>query len=483
MLQDARTPEEKVRALPLGKGLASARVHGIRRLLRSHLDRFAWTLQETTATTATTHEVDTGSHPPIRQRGRRFSPKEHEVAEREVADLLWSGLIRKSNSPWAAPVVLVPKPDGRLRFCIDYRRLNAVTRRDEYPIPRVDEALDQLSSARWFSSLDLKAGYWQVPLSKDAAAKSAFRVRSGLYEWTRMPMGMCNSGNTFQRLVDSILGDLLWNGVLVYIDDIIVYATTFNEHSRLLTEVLRRLKAANMKISPTKSVFGTQCVEYLGHEVSRGRVAPLQRHLTAITKLVPPTSVAEIRHFLGLVGFYRRFVPHFASIAKPLYDLLKKDTPWTWPTAAQRAFETLRRALTTRPVLTLPDFSRPFILATDWSSQAGAAILSQKFPQGERVVAYASIAMKGSQQHWSSVEGECYTVLWAIEKFRPYLHGTRFEVKTDHRALMWLLTAKNLGSKLLRWSLRLQEYDFTVTYQPGAKHRHLDALSRLQRQL
>ena len=367
--------QARMETLKMGSQLSITQKADLRDLLLTKDHAFAWNLQELGITKAGEDRIPTGDARPIKQRPYRFSPQENEVVRQEIDKMLGAGIIRKSKSPWASPVLVVPKPDGSPRFCIDYRRLNSITKKDVYPLPRIDEALDTLGGALYFSALDLKAGYWQIPLSDSDAEKTAFITKFGLFEFTRLPFGLCGAPAIFQRLMDETLGDLLWKTVIVYLDDIIIFTATFEEHLTVLAEVIDLLFDAGLRVSPTKSDFCFSELLYLGHVVSGKTVKPNPKKVSAVAAVPTPSCVKDVRSFLGLASYYRRFIQNFARIATPLTRLLKKTAVWCWSDDCDRAFRTLKAALTCAPIVRAPDFSKLFVVLTDWSKEAIGAIL------------------------------------------------------------------------------------------------------------
>lgn len=460
-----------------------------RSVLAAFRDIIAWTEADIGQTFIHAPPINTGDVQPLKQRPYRNSRHEDLVIEIQVLTWLEQGVIERSASPWSSPVVLVPKkaldPDNpleekRYRMCIDYRKLNALTKPDSFPLPNMQDALDSLGQSRVFSIIDLRSAFLQLPLQLADKEKTAFTVKSGLYHFNTLPFGLKNSPSVFQRLMHRVLGDLMYHICMVYLDDIIVYSPTFEEHMEDLTTVLNRLRKFNLKIHPEKTILATDQVTYLGHLCSAASIAPDPYKLSAVRTIKPPTSVTEVRSFLGLVGYYRRFVKDFASIAQPLHSLLHKDITWTWTEHHQLAFDNLKQRLLGAPILAQPDFSKTFILQTDWSTLGIGAVLTQKNEQNkEQPVSYYSRSLTPAEQNYSASEGEALAVISAISHFRPYLHGRRFFLQTDHIALKWLMTTTNLKGKLARWALELQEYDFDITYRKGAANGNADALSRL----
>ena len=426
-----------------------------------------------------THNIDTGSAPLIRQPVRRVPVCQKAEIKDLLADMEKKDVIRPSNSPWASPIVLVRKRDGSHRFCVDYRKLNAVTRKDAYPIPRIDDTLDTLSGACWFSTLDMVSGYWQVEVGEKDREKTAFCTPYGLYEFNVLPFGLCNGPATFQRLMDLVLSGLQMSQCLVYIDDVIVVGRTFDEHLCNLREVFGRVRGAGLKLKPSKCAFLQERVYYLGHEVSRKGVATDPTKINQVAHWPVPQSVKDVQKFLGLASYYRRFVRNFASIAKPLHRLTEKTATFEWTVECQAAFAELRHKLCTAPVLAFPDFTKPFILDTDASNTGIGGVLSQLDEQGqEHVIAFASRTLSKSERRYCVTRRELLAVVVFTQQFRPYLLGREFTLRTDHSSLSWLQSFKEPEGQLARWLEKLQEFHFRILHRPGKKHTNADAMSR-----
>jgi hypothetical protein len=430
-----------------------------------------------------THNIITEEVLPIKQRPYRLSPGEHEFVGKEIDHMLDQGIIRPSTGPWSSPIVLVKKKNGKMRFCVDYRKLNKVTKRDAYPLPRIDEILDSLGNAKWFTSLDLASGYWQVEMNERDKEKTAFITRQGTFEFNVMPFGLTNAPATFQRLMDRVFYDIKDKYVLVYLDDINIYSTTFEEHLEHLQEVLGRFRQANLKLNLEKCHFCKKELAFLGHIINGEGIRPDPAKVDKVKNFPVPTNTTELRGFIGLASYYRRFIKDFASIVEPMNRLLRKDVPYIWNQDCQKGFEILKEKLTTAPILIYPDFSKPFILHTDASYQGLGAVLAQQDDEGnEHVIAYASRSLVGAEYNYATTEIECLASVWAMKYFRPYIYLTEFTLVTDHSALQWMLNNPTPSKRMTRWILTITDYPFKVQFRKGKKHLNADALSRIPKQ-
>ncbi|BHF62433.1 hypothetical protein SprV_0200541500 [Sparganum proliferum] len=454
----------------------------LKSLLATFEDVFAWDERSLGRSTLVRHTIDTGSAKPVWQPPRRIPPHFQTEMNDMIQMMLDSGVIRPSHSPWASPVTLVPKKDGKLRFCIDYRRLNSVTTRDSFPLPRIDVTLDALAGARWFSTLDLKSGYWQVEVEPKDRPKTAFILPQGLFEFETMPFGLCNAAATFQRLMQSVLAHIYPGHCLIYLDDVIVFGKSISQHNENLRAVLTALRDAGLRLNPQKCTFLRNKVTFLGHEVSQEGIHASSDKIEAIKKWPIPTTATEVRGFVGLASYYRRFILHFADIARPLHRLTEKGRTFKWTEECQTAFDELKTRLTTAPILMLPNTqldAPPFILDTDASGFAIGGVLSQCDETGaERPVCFASKTLTKPQRNYCTYRRELLALITFVKQFKPFLIGRHFIIRSDRKALQWLHKIKDAEGQLARWQEQLQQFDFSFQFRPGKKHANADAMSR-----
>ncbi|XP_076300585.1 uncharacterized protein LOC143218903 [Lasioglossum baleicum] len=431
------------------------------------------------ATSLTEHEIRLEDPTPIKQRYRPRNPAMQAIIDAEVEKMLKDGVVQPSRSPWSSPIVLARKKDGKHRFCVDFRRLNKVTKKDAYPLPQINAMLDKLRGARYLSTIDLKNGYWQVPLTPASRPLTAFTVPGkGLLEFRVMPFGLHSAPSTFQRLLDQVISPDMAPHAFSYLDDIVIASKTFQEHVRVLRQVFQRLRAANLRPNWEKCHFAHERLKYLGHVVDQEGLHTDPEKVAAVTLLAPPTGVKELRRFLGLLSWYRRFLPDVSRVAAPLTELLTKKAKWRWEAPQQKAFDQLRQQLTEAPILAVPNWERPFTLQTDASQEGLAAVLTQESDNGERVIAYASRTLNHAERNYSTTELECLAVRWGIWKMRHYLEGYHFIVLTDHQSLKWLEKIDNPSGRLARWAMELSQWDFEIRYRRGPENTVTDALSR-----
>ena len=371
--------------------------------------------------------------------------------------MLDHGVIERSTSDWASPMVTVKKKDGSLRLCVDYRRLNGLSKADAYPMPRVDDLIDRVGNAKFISTLDLTKWYWQVPVRESDREKTAFPTPYGLFLFRRMPFGLQGAPATFQRMIDELL-DGLGQSASAYIDDVIVFSSSWSEHLTHLEEVLRRIQFAGLTVKERKCQFAMQECEYLGHSVGSGKVCPVELKVQAIRSFEVPKTKTQVRSFLGLTGYYRKFIPQYASLAVPLTDLTRKTQPnrVTWTPACAVAFAKLKDALCASPILASPNFEKQFVLHTDASDRGVGAVLSQVGEDGlDHPIAYFSRKLLPREEKYSTVKKECLAIKLGVQTFHVYLMGSTFKIQTDHRSLEWLNRLKDTNARLTQQSIVL----------------------------
>ena len=458
-------------------GLDDTQRKALYNLLCEFSDLFSQGSHDLGRTDLVKHGINTGTAVPVRQPPRRLPLAKREEAEKAIRDMKGDGIIEPSASPWSSPVGLVRKKDGSTRFCVDYRKLNDVTHKDSYPLPRIDDTLEALSGSEWFSTLDLKSGYWQVELDKEDKEKTAFSAGNGLWQFTVMPFGLCNAPATFERLMEQVLAGLPITIALVYLDDVLVPGISFPNHVSNLRQVFQRLQRAKLKLSPKKCLLFQREVNYLGHVVSGKGISTDPRKVQAVLSWPTPADASEVKSFVGLCSYYRRYIPSFSDISQPLSQC-SQEKPFNWTPAAEAAFLQLKHALTSAPVLGYPNPTGEFILDTDASNYGIGAVLSQLQDGQERVIAYFSRSLNRAERQYCVTRKELLAMVKAIRHFHCYLYGQRFILRTDHAALRWLLNFKSPEGQLARWLEQLQQYDFEVQHRPGAGHNNADALSR-----
>ena len=426
------------------------------------------------------HNIDTGDSKPINQKPRRVSPEQRRIIRTTIDELLKAGIIQPSRSPWSSPVLLVPKDGGtKWRMCVDYRKLNLVTKKEIYAIPRIDDVLDTLGGKIWFTVLDLASGYFQIPMDKASKEKTAFITYEGLFEYNFMSFGLVNAPSTFQRCMDTVLAGLKWNSAQIYLDDTIVASFSFEQHLVDIVAVLSRFEQAGLHLRSAKCHFCCSEIKYLGHLVSRDGVRANPEKVELIANWGIPTTAANLHSFIGLAGYYRKLIKNFASREASLRAVLKNPKAFKMGPIEIDAFKDLQQCLMSDPVLVFPDFTgnSKFKMQTDASDLGISAILVQYGPDGkEGVVQYASRMLTKDELKWHAQEKEALAIVWGCNKFRAYLLGSPFIVETDHHSLQWLFRSEK--GRLARWALSLSEFDFTIKHRSGKSNVNADVASR-----
>lgn len=430
-------------------------------------------------------ELEPGAQPPSK-RPYRLTPLELDELKKQLEELTNRGYIQPSKSPYGAPVLFVKKKDGSMRLCVDYRALNAVTVKNSYPLPKIDELLDRLHGAKVFSKLDLAQGYHQVRVAEADVPKTAFRCQLGHFEFKVMPFGLCNAPSTFQALMNRVLrkspsGAALLDFVIVYLDDILIFSNSEEEHLHHLDEVCKRLQEESLYAKRSKCSFGLSEVEFLGHTVSSQGLSTDQEKVKAIRDWPVPTNPTEVASFLGLANFYRRFIQNFSTIAFALTELTRKDKPFEWTAEAQASFEALSTSLCNTPVLAPPDRDRPYTIHCDASAFAIGAVLSQGEGDTHRVVAFESRKLNAAERNYLNHDKETLSVVHALRKWRHYIqNGHQTKVFTDNTATKYILSksSEQLNNRQRNWLYELAEYDVVLSHHPGKENVVADALSR-----
>jgi len=436
------------------------------------------------------HRIDLTTDIPFKERHRRIPPHMIEEVRQHIEQLLATGVIKPSKSPYTSNVVLIRKKSGKLRLCVDYRQLNKITIKDSFALPRIEEIFDCLDGAKYFSTMDMKSGYHQIEVEESHKERTAFTVGSlGFYEYNKMPFGLCNSPATYQRIMQDILGDLNMKICLIYLDDLIIFSDTFEQHLERLDIILKTLQQANLKLAPEKCFFFKSEVKFLGHVVSEEGIQTDPDKIQKVMNWPTPSNSDELRSFLAFAGYYRKFIQDFSKIAKPLNELLpptsvkkgqkKMKKEWTWTEKEQEIFDHIKRLLSSPPVLAYPDFTCPFELHADASTKALGAVLYQVQHGQKRVISYASRALNKSEQNYSAFKLEFLALKWSVtEKYSEYLAGTHFTVLTDNNPLTYILTSAKLDATGQRWASALGQYDFDIYYRSGLKNNDADGMSR-----
>lgn len=424
------------------------------------------------------HKITTSS-PPIKSRYYPVSPQMQRLIDLELDKMLQLGVIEKSTSGWSSPILMIPKKDKTYRFCVDFRKLNAVSDKCAYPIPYISSILDKLGNARYLTTLDIRSAYWQIPLDSNSKKYTAFTIPGrGLFQFCRMPFGLHGAPATFQALVDKIFGPELEPYLFKYLDDIIIVTPDFDKHLKILKEVFTRLKEAGLTLQKEKCMFCRDELKFLGYIVNRSGLNVDPEKISAIVNIPTPKNAKEVRRIVGMMSWYRKFVPNFSCLINPLTNLTKKGKKFVWSSECDKSFATLKDCLINPPILACPSFEHPFILQCDASSYGLGAVLSQNISGKDRVICYLSRSLTSQEKKYTTTERECLSVLWAIEKLRCYLELIKFTVITDHYSLIWLNNLKNVQGRLGRWVLRLQQYNFDIIHRKGKEHVVPDCLSR-----
>lgn len=485
--EDMGTPQVDVKTLPTLNEESVKDVHydpdlpvARQRDLQNVFEKFSGCLTDKPGNTVNVddHSIPLTTPQPIRLKSYPIPFAKREEIRKEVKSMLDLGVIEPSTSSYSSPIVLVKKKDGTNRFCIDFRALNKVTVFDAEPIPDTEELFARLTKARFFTKIDLAKGYWQIPVKQEDRHKTAFQTPLGLYQWTKMPFGLVSAPASFARMMRKL--KLEENSALNFFDDILIATERWDDHLESVKGVLQKLQKFGLTARPTKIFAGFQTLEFLGHTVGKGTMQPEKSKVDKILSLGQPRTKKQVRGIVGLMSYYRRYVPDFASLISPLTDLTKKGQPnkVQWDHRCQNALERIQQILSQQPVVVLPDLTKPFTVKTDASSRGIGGVLCQEKDGLLHPVLYASRKLLDREQRYSTVERECLAIVWSIDKFSRYLYGQEFMLETDHRPLTYLRQSKLKNSRLMRWALALQEYKFHILPVSGKSNVEADALSR-----
>ena len=453
--EQSEEPHDNTHIVELTSGnIAGSARCNLEDIIREFRDVFAVRDSELGAANQVYHHINAGDSRPIKLPPHKVATGKLRDVKAEVQDMLQRGIIQQSNSPYSAPIVMVRKTDGSNRFCVDYRRLNEVTRKDAQPLPNIDQTLDALKGSKWFSSLDLESGYWQVEVA---------------------PFGLSNAPGTFQRLMNELFKAELHIYVLIFLDDILIYSPTLEEHADHIGRVMLTLRATNLKLKLKKCKFFQPQVEYLGHIIDQNGSRPDNKKVEAVQTWPRPTTVTGVKAFLGFCNYYRKFVKDFAQKAEPLTNLTKMYQQFSWDTKCETAFQTLKDALTNAPLLAHPDYSSPFKVDTDASNTQLGAVLSNVVDGVERPLVYATRVLSKTECQYATTKRE--TIVQAVKWFKPYIWGLNFIIRTDHASLKRLFR-QNADGMTFRMLQKLQEFDYEFVHRAGEKHGNADGLSR-----
>lgn len=472
---EEKTVLEKIK---FGKQLNEAERARLVNTIKEYSDVFVVEPNLPQKTTLMEHKIETKNEI-VYVKPRRIPFAWEDDVDHQISEMLANDVIRPSKSPWNSPILLVKKPNGENRFLCDYRNLNDITKKDTYPLPHIKDVIDKMQNSLFWTTLDAASAYWAVPVSEPDKEKTAFSVKRGKFEFNVMPYGLCNSGASYQRLMDMCLSGLRPDRILAYMDDLVIFTPSFEEHSVILKQVFDRLRISGIQLKPSKCLFASNIVNFLGYELSNKGIKPQDRLTEAIVNFRTPKSKKEMKRFLGTVSFYRCFIKNFATIAEPLNRLTSDKVPFKWDTHCETAFQRLKSLLIIKPVLAFPQPGKLFILEVDASDVAVGGVLSQYQNDNKlHPVAYFSNSLTESQKKWSTYNKETFAMVYATRHWYVYLVGSKFLLRTDHNPLTHIRKKKDPHGKLARWIAELECFNFDIEYIPGSKNTRADALSR-----
>jgi transposase InsO family protein/predicted aspartyl protease len=449
------------------------------RIVKQNIDLFAKTDIDLGHTDTVKMTINTGEHPPIKNRPYRAPLNKRKIIDKALVDMLEAKVIERSQSPWAFPLVVVKKKDGSNRMCVDFRSLNKITKPTSFPLPLIDDILALLGKSNHYTTLDLKSGYYQVLLDNESREKTAFACHKGLYQFLVMPFGLSSAPGIFQELMNIVLQGCE-DFATAYLDDVIIFSASPQEHIKHVQTVLDRLRQHGLKLKLKKCAFFEEETEYLGFKVGKDGVKPNPEKVEAIKNLPVPRNVREVRGIIGTCSYYRRFIPNFSKIAEPIIYLTRKNARFKWTEECQVAFDFLKESLMVVPLLVYPDTNKPYVLYTDASDNCIGACLTQESDEGEeKPIYFLSHKLSPTQTRWSTIEKEGFAIYYALQKLDLYLHGSQFVIRTDHKPLKYILDAKMENKKIARWALSVAGYNCKVEYIEGKENHCADLLSRI----
>ena len=424
------------------------------------------------------HDIDIGSNSPIKQSPYRLNPKKVELVKTEIENMLAADIIEPSSSPFSSPIILITKEDGSARIVVDLRKVNDISKSDSYPLPRIDDLIDKIGHSKYLSKFDARKGFFQVKLTDRAKLATAFATPFGLYQFKRMCFGVKGGPATFQRLMNNLLGHCSCF-IVVYIDDICIFSSSWSDHILHIKTLLNIMRDAGLTLNLEKSVFANAEITFLGFRIGNGQLLPKDKNIQSIKFLPTPSCRRDVQRFLGVVGYFRRFVPNFASLAAPLTDLLCKNIVFKWSDACEKAWTLLKAILCNPPILKVPDFSKDFKLAIDASGLGIGAVLFQTDDNDVfHPVSYFSKKLNKTQKNYSTIEKEALALILSVQHYSVYLECSATTVYTDHNPLTFIHKFKTHNAKLMRWALLLQPYDLTIIHISGKDNVIADLLSR-----
>jgi hypothetical protein len=479
-IQGIETCEEIEAMIERGtKYLDEKQVDQVKNLVYSYHSLFSKNNTDIGKAVGIKHSIETGDSPPLRQPMRRMPIHQLGEIDKQVEQMLNMGVIEPSMSPWNSGIVLVAKRDSSFRFCIDFRLVNAVTKPGHTSyVQRIDTQLDSLQGSKWFTTLDVTSAYWNIEMNEDSKEKTAFSTRKGHWQFRRLPFGLVGSGYTYTRFMQHIMAGLEFSACLIYLDDVICVGKNFEEALENLGKIFDRLIQAGVKLKPKKCFLFQKETDFLGYRVSENGIGTSPDKIETVKSWPQPRNVSDVRSFLGLVTYYKNFIPMFGDKAKPLHDLTRKDRVFEWTTEAEISFNELKQCLISAPILAYPNITGRFVLDTDCSGFAMGGIISQIQNTYERVIAYGSKTLNQAEKNYCVTRRELLAVVTFVKKFRHYLYGKRFTVRTDHMSLKWLMNFKEPEGQVARWIEYLSTFDFEIIHRPGKDHGAADALSR-----